>query len=161
MRVCLYSRGYESNIVQEVGRPSQIHGIRAALPYRAPAMQEECSCPAGTLGKSLQPRQACPQEILRYERWKAHRRRDRCCRPKVFLAEAPSHATDGLQPSQLVRVENAADSPCGLTPELSRPATYESVSCGNGTTTHLSQATRRVRLERIVRRALDLAAVPL
>jgi len=44
---------------------------------------------------------------------------------------------------------------CGLTPELSRPATYESVSCGNWTPTHLNQVTKRVRLERIVRQRLS------
>jgi len=119
MRVCLCSRGYESSIVQEVGRPNQIHGTLEALPFRALAMQGKCSCPAGPLGKSLQPQQECPQGMLQYEGWKAHRRRDRCCRQKVFLAEAPNHATDGLQPSQLVRIENAADSPCGLTPCVS------------------------------------------
>ena len=50
---------------------------------------------------------------------------------------------------------------CGLTLELSRPATYESVSCVSGTTTHLNQVEMRVRLERIVRAhwsALDCGA---
>ena len=34
-----------------------------------------------------------------------------------------------------------------LTLELSRPATCEPVSCCNGTTAHLNEATKRVRLE--------------